>query len=161
MASIPIILWCTLALALLLGANSPWRGLCISAAGAALLCAGAIAAVPDLHAYAQFVIFGLLTAIGLWLYTLVSEDARRSNALNERSQRSEALVGRTVTLLGTVDGSPDGQQRVQISDQFWPVNCPGLLRAGDLVIVDAVDDGVLTLRPASDSSLSSLGATAA
>lgn len=159
MNSVPIILWCALALALLLAANSPWRGLCISAAGAALLCAGAVAAVPDLHLYAQLAAFGALTAIGLWLYTLVVEDARRSDALSERTLRSQALVGKTVTLLGTVDGSSANQQRVQISDQFWPVNCPGALRAGDLVTVESVDEGVLTVSPkVADSQVSASAA---
>lgn len=151
MNSLAIILWCALALALLLAANSPWRGLCISAAGAALLCAGAVAAVPDLHLYAQIATFGALTAIGLWLYTLVVEDARRSDALSERTLRSQALVGKTVTLLGTVDSETHQTQRVQISDQFWPVNCPGVLRAGDRVTVESVDEGILTVTPGETS----------
>lgn len=151
-----IIAWCVGALVLLLIARSRWQGACISAAGAALLIATAVAFFPELTWQAQLAFFSLMTAIGLWLYTLVARDARASEVLLTREKRAEALRSQAVTIVGVVEGTPP---RVQIEDQFWTLAdssaaswkpCPG-----DTATVVDIVDGELHLQPVSANGTNS------
>ncbi len=148
-----IIAWCASALILLLLASGRWQGVCVSAAGAALLIATAVAFFPELTWQAQFAFFGMMTAIGLWLYTLVARDAKASELLLIRERRTEALRSQAVTIIGVVDGAPP---RVQIEDQFWavvlPTNGSWKPSAGDTVTVVDIVDGELRLEPTASNA---------
>lgn len=151
-----IIAWCTGALVLLLLARGRWQGVCVSAAGAALLIATAVAFFPELTWQAQFAFFGMMTAIGLWLYTLVARDAKASEVLLTRETRAEAMRSRPVTIIGVVDGAPP---RVQIEDQFWTLslasNSSWKPSVGDIATVIDIVDGELRLEPANHNNNSS------
>lgn len=148
-----IVAWCAGALILLLLARGRWQGVCVSAAGAALLIATAVAFFPELTWQAQLAFFGMMTAIGLWLYTLVARDAKASEVLLTREKRAEALRSKAVTIVGVVEGAPP---RVQIEDQFWTV----ALRAdtswqpsvGDTATVIDIVDGELRLEPSNKNA---------
>jgi len=111
--------------------------------GGAALVTGGLALLVNVYWPLQFVVFGVLAlvAIWLWLRTRKQEQPTDNPFLNRRAER---FIGREVVLHEPIEG---GQGRVALGDTTWRVTGPDLDAGVRVRVVDA-DGAVLKVEAA-------------
>ena len=106
--------------------------------GAAALVTGGLALLVDVYWPLQFVVFGVLAllAIWLWLRSRKQEQPTDRPFLNRRAER---YIGHEAVLAEPIR---DGEGRVSLGDTTWRVTGPDLEAGAKVRVVDA-DGAVL------------------
>jgi membrane protein implicated in regulation of membrane protease activity len=101
--------------------------------GAAALVTGALALLVSIYWPLQFVVFGVLALVSIWLWLRVrrQEQPTDSPFLNRRAER---FIGHEAVLDEPIR---DGQGRVALGDTTWRVTGPDLAAGSRIRVVDA------------------------
>lgn len=102
--------------------------------GAAALVTGGLALFVDVYWPLQFVVFGVLALVAIWLWLKVrgrQPPASDAPFLNRRAQR---FIGQELVLDEPIR---DGQGRVALDDTTWRVSGPDLAAGSRVRVVDA------------------------
>ena len=111
--------------------------------GSAALVTGALSLLVTIFWPLQFVIFGVLALVAIWLWLRFRGPGPVSDRpfLNQRAQR---YIGREVLLEHAIQ---DGNGRLNLDDTTWRVTGPDL-PAGVKVRIVSADGAELTVEPA-------------
>lgn len=100
--------------------------------------------LPELSVTAQWIAFSLLSLVSVGIaWRLKKAHPARATDQPHLNRRAEQLLGRVLPLERAI---VDGRGRVKVGDAFWTVSGPDL-PAGARVRVEAVEQGVLRVRP--------------
>jgi membrane protein implicated in regulation of membrane protease activity len=102
--------------------------------GGAALATGGLALLIDIYWPLQFVLFGVLALLSIWLWLRTRSQDKPSEApfLNRRAER---FIGQEVVLSEPIR---DGQGRLALDDTTWGVTGPDLAAGTRVRVVDAV-----------------------
>lgn len=111
--------------------------------GAAALATGGLALLVNIYWPLQFVVFGVLALLAIWLWLKFRSPEQPTDRpfLNRRAQR---FIGQEVVLDEPIR---DGQGRVALGDTTWRVTGPDLEAGAKVRVVDA-DGAVLKVEAA-------------
>lgn len=111
--------------------------------GGAALVTGGLALLVNVYWPLQFVVFGVLALLSIWLWLRTRAQDKPSDRpfLNRRAQR---FIGQEIVLDEPIR---DGQGRVALDDTTWRVTGPDLEAGSKVRVVDA-DGAVLKVEAA-------------
>ena len=94
----------------------------------------------------QLVMFSIISAIfavlGLYVYSKIMRMVKPPKDAPHLNDMAAQYVGRSFKLVQDV---VDGRSKVAVGDTVWIVECPDGLKAGEIVKITAVRDGVVLI----------------